>query len=193
MELLAGMLLSYIDSPVYVHNHCRTIKQQDADKDKDDNECTPCNFAPGGKPDIEIDYVSYKLLIEVSIYAKKCLSHYNDQLDSAINHAKKLRMSGYKNSIYVLLVNKNSLMDSEIKLTLKKKTKKLNDEDIYFVSLSLEEFSQMGETLGCLHKNEVGKLSTEKFEWLLKQASDGALQKKTVRLDKLLLQHFSNL
>ena len=109
MEVLCGLLLGGLDSPVWVRNHATA------------RDGLPFYFAGVKRPDIEAGYRGdhkrgpFSIVAEVSAKREVTRKFYRKQLEQAWRHANKLseglREKGIDEDVYALLINGGCVLE----------------------------------------------------------------------------------
>jgi len=170
MELFSSAIFGYIDNPSEVHANC-LVSHCHHQKSKDDESYVtiPSNFAQGGVPDVQIDYGNFMIILEVSAKYQPSIEHYKKQLRGALKHARTIREDGYKKPIYCVLINERSLSLVENIMAMKELLGEIKPrEKIYVASVSIEEFSNLGQVLGEKYEEEITKMASDDLHDILK-------------------------
>jgi len=192
MELFTSSMFSYVDNPSEVHANCLVSHCRPKNSNDDDNCITvPRNFAQGGVPDVQIDYGNFMVILEVSAKYQPSLEDYKKQLGGALKHARSLREDKCEKPIYCLLINERSLVHVENKYALKEILQGIKpSEQIFITSISIDEFADLGKTMGDRYENDISNVSRDDLHEILK----GTVRKGEYgKFHELLLEHLDAL
>jgi hypothetical protein len=165
MELFAGSMFGYIDHPSEVHSNCVVHRYQPQDADDDNQyQAMPSNFAQGGVPDVQVDYGTFMMILEVSSKSRPSLEHFRNQLEGALKHARAVREDGYAKPIYCLVIHERSLNLTENKRVLEKVLQDIkSSEQIFATATSIQEFAELGQDMAEQFKNVISKVNSDKL------------------------------
>lgn len=170
MELFSSGIFGYIDNPTEVHanclvSHCHSQKLNNVES----HVTVPSNFAQGGVPDVQIDYEDFMVILEVSAKYQPSIEHYKKQLRGALKHARTIREDGYEMPIYCILINERSLSLVENIMAMKELLAEIKPiEKIYVTSMSIDEFSNLGQVLGEKYEEDISKMVSDDLHSILK-------------------------
>ncbi len=188
-ELLSSFYMNFIDDPKQVWSHCTAQKTSS-------DEILPNNFAPSGMGDIEIDYPEFQLMIEVSAKTSMTVEQYSDQVDGAKKHAQEMRKNDTKKPIYCLMINERTLKDNDIKDCLIDAQKEMEKQNIYFTSMTIDEFAKLGGNLAHQRNQkikEIGYITSASLKTCFEDAANSLNNEKYIRLDKRIMQTVKDL
>ncbi len=169
MELFSSGIFGYIDNPIEVHANCLTHHYLPEKLDDDSHVTVPSNFAQGGVPDAQIDYEDFMVILEVSAKYQPSIEHYKKQLRGALKHARTIREDGYEMPIYCILINERSLSLVENIMVMKELLAEIKPiEKIYVTSMSIDEFSNLGQVLGEKYEEDISKMVSDDLHSILK-------------------------
>ena len=180
MELFASGMFSYFDHPSEVHSNC-VVNRYQPQGAVDDSQClvVPKNFAPGGMPDVQVDYTNFMVILEVSAKEKPNLKHFSKQFNGALKHARAIRENGYDKPLYCLVIHERSLMETKNRPALEEVLEGIKQsEQIYITSISIQEFADLGQEMDETYKNDISKVQNKNLLSVLKTTVEKGINGK---------------
>jgi|GEM_PF-3665275 len=115
-----------------------------------------------------IHFEKFMILLEVSAKFQPSLTHFESQLDSAVNHARSIHEE-YKRPIFCLLINERSLEESMVSKALKDILDKIKpSERIFLTATSIQEFSELGHIMSDNYEDVLSDITSADLYRLLK-------------------------
>ncbi len=180
MELFASGMFSYFDHPSEVHSNCVANRYHPQGAvDKNQYQVVPKNYAPGGMPDVQIDYTNFMVMLEVSAKEKPTLGDLSKQFNGALKHARTIREDGYDKPIYCLVIHERSLMETKNKTALKEVLEVINpSEQIYITAISILEFAGLGQVMADTYENAISIIQNDNLLSVLKATVEKGVEGK---------------
>lgn len=174
MELFASGMISYFDHPPEVQSNCVVNRSLDHETAEDNQiSAMPNNFAPGGVPDVLVNYGDFSVVLEVSAKSMPSLNHYKDQLNGALKHARTIRENGYDKPLYCLVIHERSLQLTDNRNALKEVLDQIDpSEQINIIATSIQEFAELGQEMAGEYEYYISKVSSDDLHNVLKASAE---------------------
>ena len=148
MELLSASLFACLDHPLEVKSFCQLSEH---------GHCEPKSYAAHKLADLEVDYGTFSLVVEVSAKQRVTTENYRTQVNQAINHSKVLIEANPTKPVYALVINHGSIerrmIFRDIYEELEPAARKIGD--IRLIPIWAMDFGQAISTL-CREDHQLG-------------------------------------
>ena len=148
MELLSASLFACLDHPLEVKSLCQL---------SDDGTCEPKLYAGHHLADLEVDYRTFSLVVEVSARQRVTTENYRTQVNQAINHSVSLIEANPTKPVYALVINLGSIESRMIFRNIYEELEPVAREkgNIRLIPIWARDFAQVVSTL-CQEDHQVG-------------------------------------
>jgi len=162
LELIAGMMLSCLDSPQTPLCACRVGKDGKV----------PYGPAPGLNPDVRADYEGFTVIAEVTTMRELTPERIESQYESAKSHVELALGKKDLKRVYCIMVNRADLNDKDTRRRLVDAEEKFADgpASVKFLAFAIQEFGHIGRKLHefyCMDREDVWTLTEGKLRAIL--------------------------